>query len=63
MCQMRIVKVSAGIEEQLFEDVTRLEVTEKGKLAVTSLFGGTAEVEGRIQSIDFTTGRLVIQQN
>ncbi len=63
MCQMRIVKETAGVEEQLFEDVTRLEVKEDGKLLITSLFGGTAEVEGCIQTIDFTAGRLVIRQN
>ncbi len=63
MCQMRIVKETAGVEEQLFEDVTRLEVTGEGRLAITSLFGGTAEVEGQIQIIDFNAGRLVIRQN
>lgn len=62
MCQMRIVKETAGIEEQLFEDVTRLVVTDEGKLAITSLFGGTTEIEGQIQYIDFTAGKLLIQQ-
>lgn len=63
MCQMRIVKETAGIEEQLFEDVTRLVVTDEGKLAITSLFVGTKEIEGQIQYIDFTAGKLLIQQN
>jgi len=62
MCQMRIVKQTAGTEALLFEDVTRLEVIGDNRLAVSSLFGGTEEIEGRIQSIDFSAGRLVIQQ-
>ena len=62
MCQMRIVKETSGLEEQLFEDVIRLAVTGEGRLTVTSLFGGTTEIEGRIETIDFTAGRLVIRQ-
>jgi hypothetical protein len=35
--------------------------TDLLKIRVTSLFGGTEEVQARVTSIDFVEGRLVLQ--
>jgi predicted RNA-binding protein len=44
----------------LMENVAHVEV-DGDKIRVTSLFGGTEEVQARVTSIDFVEGRLVLQ--
>ena len=62
MCQTSVFVVKDGTEELLLENATRLEMTENG-LRITTLFEGPQEFEGaRIGSIDFSGGKVVLEQ-
>lgn len=60
MCQMRVVMEKDGGEELMLENVTGIEVLEKG-LNVTTLFEGTREIAGAvIRRMDFLSGKVFL---
>ncbi len=60
MCQTSVVMEKNGGEEVLLENVTSLEVLEKG-LKITTLFEGAQEFLGvAIRRIDFTGGKVFL---
>lgn len=61
MCEIRVVMEHDGAEEVIMQNVTRLEVRD-GSLAITSLFGGTKEIDNTmIRNIDFLAGKVFLQ--
>lgn len=62
MCQTNVVMVKDGQEELLHENVTSLEVNGKN-IMITTLFEGTTEHQNvAINRIDFTGGKVFLQQ-
>lgn len=60
MCQMRVVMEKDSGEEMLFENVTSIDVLEKG-LAVTTLFEGAQVISGSvIRRMDFLAGKIIL---
>lgn len=60
MCQMRVVMEKDSGEELLFENVTSIDVLEKG-LAVTTLFEGAQVISGSvIRRMDFLVGKIIL---
>ena len=55
-------KSATGVDEDrlLMENVTQVDV-DGDQIRVRSLLGGTELVRGRVASIDFSEGRLVLQ--
>ena len=62
MCQTNVVMEKDGQEEVLGENVTGLEVSGKN-ITSTTLFEGATEFENVvIRRIDFTGGKVFLQQ-
>ena len=62
MCQTSVLMEKNGEDELLFENVTTLEVLEKG-LKITTLFEGAQECLGvAIRRIDFAGGKVFLYQ-
>lgn len=62
MCQTNVVMEKDGQEEVLGENVTGLEVSGKN-ITITTLFEGATEFENVvIRRIDFTGGKVFLQQ-
>lgn len=60
MCQMRVVTEKNGEEEVMLENVTSIDVLEKG-IAVTTLFEGSKEITGAvIRRMDFLAGKVFL---
>ena len=63
MCLSKVyVRADAGDAgaDLLMENVSHVDI-DGDKISVTSLFGETEELRGRVTSIDFVEGRLVLQ--
>ena len=63
MCLAKVYVGANGADpaaELLMENVARAEV-DGDRVRVTSLFNETQELRGRVTSIDFVEGRLVLQ--
>lgn len=63
MCLAKVyVRANGGDTgtDLLMENVARVDV-DGDKVRVTSLFSETEELRGRVTSIDFVEGRLVLQ--
>lgn len=62
MCQTNVVMEKDGKEELLLENVTGLDVTGKN-ITITTLFEGATEYQNVvIRRIDFTGGKVFLQQ-
>jgi len=62
MCQVSAYVKDNGGEQLLKENVTSLEILEKG-LRLSTLFEGPTELENlKLRSIDFSGGRLVLEK-
>ena len=62
MCQMSAVVERDGKVELVKENITRLDVLEKG-VRISTLFEGPAELVGMtIHHIDFLTGKVFLQK-
>ena len=62
MCQTNVVMEKDGQEEVLGENVTGLEVSGKN-ITITTLFEGATEFQNVvIRRIDFTGGKVFLQQ-
>ena len=62
MCQTSVLMEKSGEAELLLENVTTLEVLEKG-LKITTLFEGAKELPGTaIRRIDFAGGKVYVYQ-
>lgn len=60
MCQMRVVMEKDGKEEVMLENVTGIEILEKG-LAVTTLFEGSREIaDAVVRRMDFLAGKVFL---
>ena len=60
MCQTSVVIEQNGSEELLLENVTELEVIDKG-LIISTLFEGAKEFPGvAIRRIDFNNGKVFL---
>ena len=61
MCQSTVyARRGEGQEDEvLLEEVTRLVVTD-GEVSMTTLFGEPLTVSGRIQEIDLTRQRVIL---
>ena len=60
MCQMRVVMEKEGSEEIMLENVTSIEILDKG-IAVTTLFEGSKEIAGAvIRRMDFLAGKVFL---
>ena len=63
MCLSKVYVRANGSDpsaDLLMENVARVDV-DGDKVRVTSLFGEIEELHGRVTSIDFVEGRLVLQ--
>jgi len=62
MCLAKVYVRADGDDPSaaLMENVARVDV-DGDKVRVTSLFSETQELRGRVTSIDFVEGRLVLQ--
>lgn len=62
MCQMSVF-VKDGEKEELFqENVTRMEILDKG-VRINTLFEGPADISDmRVDHIDFSAGRIVLNK-
>jgi predicted RNA-binding protein len=62
MCQMSAVVECDGKVELVKENITRLDVLEKG-VRISTLFEGPAEFIGMaVHHIDFLTGKVFLQK-
>ncbi|BHH82848.1 CooT family nickel-binding protein [Desulforhopalus sp. 52FAK] len=62
MCQTSVVLEKDGQEELLLENVTELEVTGEN-ISITTLFEGATEFKKvAIGRIDFSAGKVFLQQ-
>lgn len=60
MCQTSVLLEKNGTEELLLENVTALEVLDKG-VKITTLFEGAQEFSGvAIRRIDFSGGKVYL---
>ena len=60
MCQMRVVMEKDGNEEVILENVTSINILEKG-IAVTTLFEGASEIaDAVIRRMDFLSGKVFL---
>lgn len=62
MCQTSVLMEKDGQEELLLENVTSLEVTGNN-ISISTLFEGATEYQNvAIRRIDFTGGKVFLQQ-
>ena len=62
MCQTSVLMEKDGQEKLLLENVTSLEVTEKN-ISISTLFEGATKYQDvEIRRIDFTGGKVFLQQ-
>ena len=61
MCQMKIMQDKDGQQELVMEDVSQLEVVEEG-IRISTLFEEPKLIPGvTIKTIDFLSGKTILQ--
>ena len=61
MCQMKIIQDKDGQQELVMEDVSQLEVVEDG-IRISTLFEEPKLIPGvTIKTIDFLSGKTILQ--
>ncbi len=61
MCQAKIWLKNGKEEKEIFRDVVQLEINEKEEIVLRFFFEEPKKLKGKIKSIDFTKGKVVIE--